>query len=329
MIFIQLSPDDLSRIRFAYSPLMETIMCYWALFDQKSRHWHFQNIKAVGHALLAEHELPYFAALVPDGRFTADFFTAPPTSPTSTFEAELQRLATTDPDIIRNEIEWINRWTGSTPIRDHFLSDPHAALLKLIPEVRLFWRRVVEPHWSRISRVLEQDVMFRGRQTALYGIDDMLANLNSTLTYRSFEMHIPRSYYDKSNYTFHSLGEGITLVPSFFKDVDCLSWQLSDHWQPMLIYGARGVAQQAEPDAEPEEALELTIGASKSRVLQALAEPATTSDLALRLHLTAGAVSQHLGRLQQAALVESHRAGNYVYYQLSARGEKLLRVFME
>ena len=73
----------------------------------------------------------------------------------------------------------------------------------------------------------------------------------------------------------------------------------------------------------------MTLGTSRARLLQTLAEPAYTLDLAQRLNLTAGAVSQQLGRLAQAGLIESYRSGSKVYYRLSSRGERLLDVFTE
>jgi DNA-binding MarR family transcriptional regulator len=96
----------------------------------------------------------------------------------------------------------------------------------------------------------------------------------------------------------------------------------------MLIYPARGVGLWQHGSASPpDEALQLTLGASRARLLQSLAEPAHTNDLAHRLCLTAGAVSQQLGRLSRAGLIESYRSGSKVYYRLSSRGERLLDVF--
>jgi DNA-binding MarR family transcriptional regulator len=55
--------------------------------------------------------------------------------------------------------------------------------------------------------------------------------------------------------------------------------------------------------------------------------PATTGEIARQLGLTSGAVSQQLERLKQAGLVEPHRTGKRVYYQLTRRGEELIGLF--
>ncbi len=47
----------------------------------------------------------------------------------------------------------------------------------------------------------------------------------------------------------------------------------------------------------------------------------------MALGLTAGAVSQHLGRLKEAGLVEPLRQGRRVFYRLTSRGEQLVGLF--
>jgi DNA-binding MarR family transcriptional regulator len=105
--------------------------------------------------------------------------------------------------------------------------------------------------------------------------------------------------------------------------------QFAPHWQPMIMYSARGAGlwyHAASP--EPDQALRIALGTGRARVLVALQSPAHTGELALRLNLTSGAISQHLQRLHQAGLVESHRSSYRVYYRLSSRGEKLVGLFI-
>jgi DNA-binding transcriptional ArsR family regulator len=71
----------------------------------------------------------------------------------------------------------------------------------------------------------------------------------------------------------------------------------------------------------------LTLGAGKARLILALDSPLSTGELAHKLAVTAGAVSQQLGKLHQAGLVESHRSGKHVFYRLSERGHKLVDLF--
>jgi DNA-binding transcriptional ArsR family regulator len=56
-----------------------------------------------------------------------------------------------------------------------------------------------------------------------------------------------------------------------------------------------------------------------------LVTPTTTGDIASRLDVTAGAVSQHLSVLRAAGLVASHRDGRTLLHLRTARGDALLR----
>jgi DNA-binding transcriptional ArsR family regulator len=59
-------------------------------------------------------------------------------------------------------------------------------------------------------------------------------------------------------------------------------------------------------------------------MLALLGEPATTGDIADRLDVTAGAVSQHLGVLRAAGLVASRRDGRTLLHLRTERADALL-----
>jgi DNA-binding transcriptional ArsR family regulator len=71
----------------------------------------------------------------------------------------------------------------------------------------------------------------------------------------------------------------------------------------------------------------MALGAGRARVLETLRTPASTGEIAQKLGVSSGAVSQILSRLAQADLVESHRVGKRVYYHLTRRGEELIVLF--
>jgi len=59
-------------------------------------------------------------------------------------------------------------------------------------------------------------------------------------------------------------------------------------------------------------------------MLEALRSPATTTDLARALNVSASAVSQHLGILRDSGLVAGERSGRSVLYLTTERGLALL-----
>ena len=80
-------------------------------------------------------------------------------------------------------------------------------------------------------------------------------------------------------------------------------------------------------EARHDQRLALLCGHTKAKVLVALATPATTTQLALRIHNSPSAVSQILHRLLQAGLVQQQRKGREVVYRLSSQGQRLLLLF--
>lgn len=329
MITIELQPGDLENIRFAYSPLIELASSYCIMQRQHKqapyRAW-LEEVRQTLHGF----EFPYIDAVIPPRYYVADFVTQTPTNTHSTLEDELSRVAATPPDVIQKNILLTIKAGGETEIRRHFLVNPRDALDCLLQELRLYWQLALAHHWGRMRSVLENDVLFNGREMALHGVDHMFEQLSEWLDYRESVIYLnKKKHMDQDDYSVRLEGEGIYLVPAVFERSG-LSWQVVPEWKPMVIYGARGSglwyrAELPEPDA----ALRMALGAGRAKVLVALQAPAHTTELAQRLKLTSGAISQHLRRLNHAGLVESHRSSYRVYYRLTPRGEKLVGLFTE
>ena len=153
----------------------------------------------------------------------------------------------------------------------------------------------------------------------------MLFRSDQSATFDGKALRLNKAHYKKQDEHYVLDQEGLHLVPSVFGHG--LMWQIAPDYQPMVIYSARGVGQWQIDQPDLDESLELLLGAGRASVLAELDQPATTSELALQLHLTAGAVSQHLNLLQRAGLVQANRSGKRVYYSLSQKGSELLRLF--
>ena len=86
-------------------------------------------------------------------------------------------------------------------------------------------------------------------------------------------------------------------------------------WPKALIYPARGIAALWEPGAgAPPDALAALLGRSRARLLVALAEPASTTQLATVLGLAPGAVGDHL-RCCATRACQRARSGRSVLYR--------------
>jgi DNA-binding transcriptional ArsR family regulator len=117
-------------------------------------------------------------------------------------------------------------------------------------------------------------------------------------------------------------GEGLTLVPTMFTRRG--SAPVGDG-PPMILYPARGQGAlwEAEPVVNPV-AVAAVLGETRAALVTALAEPASSTELAVRFGVTTSAVNQHLRVLRAAGLLTSTRYGRSVLYLRSELGAALL-----
>lgn len=334
MIAINLTPADIMKMRFAFSPVLEASISFHMLV--KRHPYPTQYLPWIDEALRAlnDVELPYMNALIGAHSYVPDFLTPTPTAPGVDFDEDLKRICATPTKIIQEHIQFLIDLEGENDMLQHALVYPRQTVDALIDELRTYWDRTLAHHWSRMTAILENDILYRAREQALYGASDMLNGLHPTLTYEDGGLFIKKEWKWKKpppcvtpGFAYDIAGQGVQIVPVVFA-FPHLYWQIADAYQPMFIYGARGTGlwHYAEPD-DPEEAMQITLGLGRSRVLYALTTPRSTSELAHLLEITSGAVSQHLGKLNQAGLVESSRSGKRVFYRLSQRGQKLIDLF--
>ncbi len=322
---IYLTPDDLSKVRFGFSPLVELIVSFKVLIHASTDARYHRWLDETRRALYGV-ELPYLSGLVETGRYIPDFLTPTPLNTELTFDEEMERLLALPDDIIRSNIRQLIQYGGDSEIIQHFLMYPHDALYCLVEELRLYWQRTLERHWARINDVLDDDIIYRAKKMAISGINDLFVDLHPNLHYSSGTIQIEKKQPEDSA-QYYLKGDGLQLVPSTFAFAR-LMYQIESEWQPMLIYGSRGTGLWwKDKPATPDPSLEIVMGAGRARVFQALLTPTSTGELSRKIGLTAGATSQHLSRLHQAGLVRSHRIGKRVYYHLTTKGEHLLALF--
>ena len=330
VIKIKANRDDLHHLRFAYSPLAELSISYRVLtrhspvYRPPYESWLEQTQRA-----LYGVELPYMDALMTACGYVPDFLTPTPQRMGLSLEEELDLLAEVPDSVIRKNVNLLIELSGPSEMRQNYLAYPREMLLCLIEELRFYWQRALAPHYPQMLAVLEGDVLYRARQLAVEGPAVMLADLHPSLILKERHLQIDKDIPMPDIYPGHETalqGHGLQLMPSIFSDRK-LHWQFAPEWQPMLMYGVRGMGMWQQQPPDRNYSLELTLGEGRARVLQALIHPASTGELAHRLQLSAGGVSQHLSRLHEAGLVESHRSGKHVFYQLTQRGADLLAIF--
>jgi DNA-binding transcriptional ArsR family regulator len=263
--------------------------------------------------------LPLLALLPPDG-YIPDFIAPPPLSPLMGIEDELERVRATPAAQVRKELALFKAQHGdrlpaaAEPLRRH----PEREVPRLADTMAEYWRRAVAPHWPRILALLSADLRYRAIRLTEAGPAALFDDLHPTVSFEGGWLHIDQPWQG----TVELGGKGLLLVPTVF------SWQRPsviaiEPWQPTVIYPARGVSLLWEPEHEAPAELAALIGATRARILAALDAPQSTTELAARLGVSAGGVSQHLRVLADAHLVARTRERRVVLYARTAVGDQL------
>lgn len=215
-------------------------------------------------------------------------------------------------------------------LRD-LMEDATAHLPRLLGELRGYHRAAVEPYWSHIQAQIEAERAARGRALLDGGADELLASLPPMLRWRApvLECDYP---VDRD---VRLRGRGLLLQPSFF----CRRTAVTLHdpeLPPVLVYPAAAELGSAQPGCEAARPAEeqrrhrqLTLGKlvghTRSVVLQAIGDGATTSELARRAGVSLASASQHAGVMREAGLVTTLRRGNAVLHTVTPLGAALLK----
>jgi DNA-binding transcriptional ArsR family regulator len=328
VITVRLSPEDLSRVRFSFSPLWETVASFRVLLDP-GRHalhlpWVEQTREKLGELDLA----PLYALVRPDG-YIPDFLAPPPSTPLPAFEDEMARLSKTPAATVVREVEYLKAsGDGVRPDRERllgsYLADPTTSLGRLAESLLRYHEVAVAPHWPRLRVLLEGDVLKRAQALAFGGPEALFDDLHPTVRYRDGLLEVEKPFQIEG---VTPGGRGVLLVPCAF------AWPrlyaiVEAPWQPSLVYAPKGAAKLwVSSPSHVEDALVAALGIGRASVLKGLAIPRTTTELARQLGVSSGTTSEHLARLRRAGLVEPHRSGRSVFYRLSREGEQLIGLF--
>lgn len=322
MLELTFSPDDVARIRFAFSPLWETVVSLRALRAPADRALHLPWIRRARAALAArgDIDLALLYELVPmHTSYIPDFLTPPPTTPVPDLAAEIAAMRATSPRQLRHDLERMHGPMGDRLAEVH--REPAAGLARIADTLTAYWRVAVAPDWPRVRGLLEGEVSYRARRLAEGGAHLLFRDLHDRIRWDTDRLYVDQRHWHNAR-TLD--GSGVVLVPSVF------AWPavytISDPpWQPTLLYPPRGIATLWETGTATGPAgLAAVIGAARARLLAQLDAPASTTELSRRTGLTPGGVSQHLTALRGAGLIVSHRAGRSVLHTRTPTADTLL-----
>lgn len=339
--------DDLARTRLAFSPLWEVVASLRVLRRAQTPAVHDPWVRRTRRRLAeTTPDLRLLLDLISTSSwYTPDFLSPPPRSPVPDLTAELATLRGTPADQVRADLRVFSharttrvgsleeasrlarRWQQRPAMPPSgeiaaLYDDPAGELDRLARQIEAYWELAVGPYWGRIRGLLEGDLLYRSRRLAEGGAARLFDDLAPNVGWRGDSLRIQHRRFSG---TRRLGGVGVLLIASAFVWPDVVSAAIPP-WQPSVTYPARGVGTLWEATgAHAPSAVRGVLGRTRAGVLAQLEAPRSTTELAVRMELSPGAVSQHLGRLRAAGLVTPHRVGHSVLYARTAVAESLLR----
>ncbi|MFD3756487.1 helix-turn-helix domain-containing protein [Streptomyces sp. NPDC058622] len=331
MLRIHFTGVDLARVRMAGRPdaLWETILSFHRLRDRRDARLFGEWRTETRSRLNSETRM--LGMLIPGRGYFPDFLT--PVEGQYGWDMGLDALRGIRPERMRHEVLLLGAGTapGSAvaPRLREFMDGGTKHLPRLLGELRGYHRAAVEPYWTHIQAQIEAERAARGRALLDGGADELLASLPPMLRWRApvLECDYP---VDRD---VRLRGRGLLLQPSFFCRRTAVT--LHDPEQPpVLVYPAAAQLASAPPAggeaARPVEerrqrTLGKLVGHTRSVVLRAIGDGATTSELARRAGVSLASASQHACVMREAGLVTTLRHGNAVLHTVTPLGAALLK----
>lgn len=320
-LVLDFGPDDPARVRFAASPLWETMSAVRVLLEPHRHGYHLPWLDAV-RPELDRLELWPLLALSPRHGWTPDFLTPAPAGPGTDITDQLAQVRATPPGQVAWEVErgLTERSGESVPgAAWRLLDDPVTTRARLADLLEECWHLLIAPHWPRLRDLLQADLLYRTQLLAGYGLERVLADLHPRVRWTGRSVVI-----DSAAAGRHRLaGAGLLLMPSVFAWPG-VSAVIDPPARPALVYPARGIAELWQPARTPHSgALAGLLGRTRAALLESLAEPASTHTLARRHGVAPSTVSEHLAVLHQAGLVTRRRYRHAIIYQQAPLGAQL------
>ncbi|WP_207915489.1 DUF5937 family protein [Micromonospora sp. 15K316] len=332
MIHLHFTATDLTRVRFAASPLTETVASLRALAaGSRGRHLHgpWMNRFAERAGRLSERDLDLLRALVRPQGYIPDFLLLPPERRSSTFTDALAQLADADPEVVGRELTHLatHRVAQQGPGHERrqallrtLLRRADAGLGPVAEALEAYHRVAIAPDWPRIDALLNDDIAYRLDALAEGGVDRMMSNLHPSVTFADQTLKIAKYYEGHADCG----GRGLILVPCAFAWPDVLV-RTTRPASPSVSYSPRGLGRLWEERAEqPGSALAGVLGQTRAALLAQLDLPMSTSQAATQMALSAPTLSVHLQALRDAGLLTSRRTGRQVLYSRTDLGDRLL-----
>jgi len=244
----------------------------------------------------------------------AEYLCTPPDIPHPSFEHELDVLAGTSDDQLREDL----LVTTGGPLADSLLQP---GLCDVAVElVRWLWTHTLETDWPRRERLLRADIVARTAQLAQHGWAAVLRDLGHDREWLDGG-HLRINHYDLPPEDLLP-GSVLRFVPTH-AEKSWVGWHHGPEGRRYAIYYPLA-GRLAAADARGVDGLGALVGPNRAAVLGLLDVPRSTSQLATITGLAVGSVGGHLRVLLEAGVVLRRRSGREVLYWRTPLGDSLV-----
>jgi hypothetical protein len=312
---------DLGTIRFARSPVWETLQAVRLFKDPRGRPYHQAWFAAVADRARTLDLAPLLA-VNPVRGMVPDFMTPPPLTPTPGIDEQLAQIRATPEAQVADEL---GRCLATLPAGARgpvmaMLARPAATREQLAGIISRAWAMMVEPFWPEIESFLDGDLAYRSRQLADRGLRTVIEGLDPRISWDEAGIRVA----DRSCTVIDLRGRGLLLMPSAFV-WPAVTTAADEPWQPTIAYPARGIAGLWQRPPAPPDALIRLLGSTRAMILAGLDHPASTMALAQRHGMSPAGVSRHVTAMRDAGLLAGTRHGHEVRYARTKLGTNLAR----
>lgn len=311
----EVSTEDLLKSRFAISPAFE-LTCLLRLLAKGGGKLPEAWSARLRPAYERLREISDIASVLAIFRSSVGpgFVAPPPQGLNQTWADDYAEISRTPIDVARKEI------AGALGGRAHegILTSKDVAR-NVADVLDSAWHELLAADWPLLRAIIERDVVHRAGRLSGSGWAGALDGLTDTVRWHDGAIEVP-GYADR---VVLPRG-GLLLVPSV------LIWPgsaafIDPPWPATLVYPARGSAALRHPrHVASSDSLSNLLGHSRARILNTLEAPASTSQLALTLHLATGAVGDHLAVLRASGFVDRARSGRSVLYRRTPLGDAVV-----
>ncbi|WP_144065388.1 ArsR/SmtB family transcription factor [Lentzea albidocapillata] len=190
-----------------------------------------------------------------------------------------------------------------------------AAFRQLRQALRVYRRRVIEPHLPIIEAGLCTDAAARIHEYLQCGPEGLLSTLGTATRWHPPVLSVDHPH-DRD---LHLGGRGLTLIPCYFA-----LRHLVAPAGPVLVFPIRTESRLLAGGRAGGGQLTALLGATRASILRSVVGGSTTTRLARLVGVAPATVSHHTGVLREAGLIATEREDNFARHLITPLGLRVL-----